>query len=827
MLPSRRRTAPAARPRNARLLFLAALLGLGQLLVGFLAPPTRPDARAYPPLVARGGLVIYPVHEGFAPDGVYPITSREACPPGIERFGSWLGDNATTGRLETPWFPAGNGFELLVAGYPCTHGNSVDLELRRAGQEGGAAVRRRPLRFRDAHEEWVLQRIRLDPGELAAGPVEARLVARDEGTGPAGWLGISAPFREGRHTLLWSLGVLGRFALALGAAITAVVGAGLALRWRARGGGERRAPPWWASLALVPLPGAAWLVGIALVSWRLAPGVDPHLVAAVGLLPMFVLCAGVFARAPARELASATEWRVLNIALLILLLALTKATFSGGPVDELYGDTVSRTLEIGGRSDSRIAFHIVQLVTHGIPPFSPAGSQYFHPWGFSSRGPLPGLVSAPLVLAAGSRVPTTMPGQPWVPFDPEGFAVYRLAMMTLAAAALLPLFAAAGALLGGGQSEAEDHYGLWAVALAALAPFFLHEVYFTWGKSITAGCLAAAAYCLARRRFAPAGALVGVGYLCHPLALLYAPFFGLGAMWLARDPGPGSTPGEQARRGWGVALAAGLRFALPLLGILGFWRLVGLGDRGTSVGQSIFVQYIFMPSQREGFELARWARFRLESLLNTLVPFWLVAFDTADPELNPIRGHSPPVVHFFFQPWNTLPFGFGLLGFVPLCRRLWLAARARAAVFALAALGPLALFTLYWGASLTGMLREGLHPWFLSLVVLAASACPREGRLPAWETFLLTGRAVEVWLMCFLPTLLTFPALPRLAYGWLNAAALGLHLTCLGALTLLCFHVYRGRPAHQDNTTSPSPDPTASAAATPSTGPASVAGSGA
>ncbi len=769
--------APGPAQRRCWFLLAAALLGLAQLPVGLLAPPGRPGLRAYPPLVARGGLEVYPVHQGFVPNGVYPATTPDSAYPGIEKFGSWLGGNESTGRLETPWFRPGGAFELLVAGYPSTHGNSVTLELRRPGDEPpGGATTRRTLEFDDAHERWVWQHVRLRAEESAGGLTEARLVAVDAGTGPAGWLGVSAPFHEGRHTLTWSLEVLGRFALAVGAAVTALAGAGLAWRWqvRARCGGEE--PGGWASLAFVPLPGAAWLVGTALLAWRLAPGVNPAWVSAVGLAPLFGFCAGVFARAPGRTLASATEWRVLGVAGLVLAVALTKASVSVGPAGELYGGTVSRTLEVGGRSDSRIAFHTVQLVAHGTPPFSPVGRGYFAPWGFSSRGPLLALASAPLVLATGAQVPVTMPDQPWLPFDPEGFTAYRLAMMALGAAALLPLFAAAGALLGG------DQRGLRAVALAALTPFVVHEVWFTWGKLPTAGCLAAAVYGLANRRFGAAGACVAVGYLCHPLALLYLPFLGLGALWRAATAGEG----DPLRRG-GRALAAGVRFVVPVGLALGFWRWVGRGEDGQ--GQGFFLNYLFGPSTWQAFDFGVWARHRGESLLNTLFPGWLFFVNSGEPEMNALDHPSPPVVRWFFLYWNTLPFGLGIVGFWTLCRRWGQVARARPGVFALAGVAPFALFAIYWGAAATGLMREGLHPWVLSLLVLAAAAATGTGKgVGPW---LLAGRGVEVLALAWLPTLRTSPLLPRPAYAWVDGTMLALNLAALAALTVACFRVYR------------------------------------
>jgi hypothetical protein len=84
----------------------------------------------------------------------------------------------------------------------------------------------------------------------------------------------------------------------------------------------------------------------------------------------------------------------------VLGLAIDRSLWALGPIGELYGESISRTLEVGGRSDSRIPFVIVQLVAHGTAPFSDLANSYFSPFDFSSRGPLAGLASAQVVLAA-------------------------------------------------------------------------------------------------------------------------------------------------------------------------------------------------------------------------------------------------------------------------------------------------------------------------------------------------------------------------------------------------------------------------------------------
>ena len=128
-----------------------------------------------------------------------------------------------------------------------------------------------------------------------------------------------------------------------------------------------------------------------------------------------------------RTCSTREEHRALLIVGCALGFAIARALWSLGPAGELYAGTISRTLEVGGRSDSRIPFMILQLVANGGPPTAKPAPP-FSPYNFSSRGPLAGLASTPVVLLTGGsrRRPAE---QPWRPFDPQGFMAFRLAMM--------------------------------------------------------------------------------------------------------------------------------------------------------------------------------------------------------------------------------------------------------------------------------------------------------------------------------------------------------------------------------------------------------------
>src|SRR5438105_8166965 len=127
--------------------------------------------------------------------------------------------------------------------------------------------------------------------------------------------------------------------------VTVLIGPGIVLRaWR---------PRWLPSLTYVPLPGLATLIVAGLVTWALARTVSPKLVSDVWLAAALVLIAALALRRPPRidRALSRAERRTLGVAGLLLAVVVAKALWSVGPVGELYGGTVSRTLEVGDRSD--------------------------------------------------------------------------------------------------------------------------------------------------------------------------------------------------------------------------------------------------------------------------------------------------------------------------------------------------------------------------------------------------------------------------------------------------------------------------------------------
>jgi hypothetical protein len=135
---------------------------------------------------------------------------------------------------------------------------------------------------------------------------------------------------------------------------------------------------------------------------------------------------------------------------------------------------------------------------------------------------------------------------------------------------------------------------------------------------------------------------------------------------------------------------------------------------------------------------ANWLLSRFESLCNTVVPLSLFIFDRSDRYMNSVDAPSPPVIQFFLQYWNALPFGAGIAFFcLGLSRLIYVAFRKARAWLVLVFLIPFALFTVYWGASISGMLRENLHAWFLGLMIFAVII---------WKKYLGDSRAF--WAIC-------------------------------------------------------------------------------
>lgn len=660
---------------------------------------------------------------GFIIDGAFPFTKRDDLPSGLATIGSWLGSDEFQGTAETGWLRAAPRFTIMFAGYPRQPGNQLELELR----HHDGTVQRLPYDGPNAGETWQRWSV-----ELPAGVDAVRIHATDASTSAGGWLAFSEPFTS--HPIvgaqLWSLFQL----LTTGClALTVVFGPGLL--WFS----QRPRPL--ASLAFAILPGPLLLAALGLACWILG-GIFPPIAVARAGIALLLAWLGWLAWQRRTGTALPSEIRVVVAASALLAgFAIAKANVSFGPRGELFRERVSRTLAVGGHSDSQISFHVVQAVAHHLGPYAEQTKLYFAPWGFASRGPLAGLMATPLVLASGAAVPFDHPGHPWRPFDRQGFAVYRIACIALAALAGWVVFGLVAALTS-------PAWGLVAATTALLAPFFVHEIYFTWPKLI-AGALVLLAF-LAAHRGKPflAGVMLALGYLFHPLAALSGPFLGL---WLLARPAPGP---------WWTRLITPAWFAFGALTLVIPWQLVGRLAPGGGADQRVFLTYFFIADNVPA-TAATWWQSRWDNFAHTFIPGWLLTADPTHESINSFYEPSDVWVRTSFLWWNTLPFALGLPGFLLVYYAVARACRRAFALTAVTLFAPALLLIAYWGAASTGLMRQCGHALFLSAIVIAIWSLARwpDARSQSFVNAFLhpacfAWRGLEIALMAFGTTLL-------------------------------------------------------------------------
>jgi hypothetical protein len=581
-----------------------------------------------------------------------------------------------------------------------------------------------------------------------------------------------------RATGWWAV----RLLLTVGAALCFVLGPGVALRARLPVESALRNP------AYLWVPGFGLLVVVGSAAWGLADFVDPATVSAVLLLPVALWILWTLRVGRVEALLGRAELATCGLLLLLLLVGLGRATWSQDPEGALYAGQVSRTLDVGDRSDPRIQYHIVQLVAHGRSPESERADAYFAPYTFFDRGPIAGLAAAPIVLTSGADPPLSLPDQAWAPFDREGFAAYRIVQMLLGCTVLL-------SVLGLLVRFLSDRASVAGVALVAGTPFVVHEVYFTWPKLLAASFGLVAMVALLQRRPWLCGLLLGVGYLAHPGLLLAVP--GILLTWaVLLWWGPGrvcdGSPRYPTDHPVGTFVRDVLKLSIGLGIVLIAWRIVTTGRTNAD-----FVAYILESDGVRPVSFGTWVEGRLQLLGNLLVPLRLFLFDRDSRSVNSFFAPSRGVVQFSFSYFVSVPFGVGIAYFPVFVAGLYRFGRRSAALLVAAVGIPFFGFVVYWGSSVAGGLREGLH-FVLLIALLAAFFGHSTGTGPAarssaWAVVVracISVRAVEVLFMLLVPTVLTTGLLGSGEFRLADLASLAAMVGGTAGLTVVTWRAF-------------------------------------
>ena len=502
----------------------------------------------------------------------------------------------------------------------------------------------------------------------------------------------------------------------------------------------------WNNSALLWMPGFLWLVTVGLLAWLCASFLDPQVTVIVLVLPVPIAILIAVIRPSAsqilkRSLFKTGERVVIGLMLLLVLIGIGKATWSSGTEGELYLGTVSRSLEVGNRSDSRIPYNAVSLVSNGETPYGEFGNSLYAPYNFSDRPPMAGLATVGVVLGSGADPPRVTPDQPWEPFDVQGFAAYRVMMIMLGTVVLLGVYGLLRLVVG-------PRLSLAACSLLALCPFVVHETYFIWPKLLSVAFAVAAIVVLILRRPFVAGLLLGLSFLAHPSGIFWVPTILLIALAFYHS---------KSYKKFNYKFSSYFRDLLFILfGFLLFyfgWRIANIGHYRNN-----FSGYIIMANGVTAKSIPQWFDFRWSSLTNSLIPFKAWITDGNSRWTNSINSDSNEFVRFNFMFFSTLPFAVGLIYFPLFIYGLIKFARNFILLFFAAIVIPFIGFIIYWGVTNTGIIRESMHFWFV-LVVLAAflghSVLPSSRTIQIGVRYSATARAIGVLIMLLMTTLST------------------------------------------------------------------------
>jgi hypothetical protein len=747
-----------------RILWLAG--GLALVLAAVREPALKRLARArvLPLVDATASTNWY--SGGFRPDGVYLTTTRGLLPTRAATAGSWVDGDQWEGRAETVWFVATEPrFRVGVAGYPQHAGCKLWVEFRAAD----GTVNRTDCPLTDPREEWNFWEL-TRPSTATA----LRIVAEDRSSTLAGWLAFSQPYSS-PPAIITAAFLHAQLFTTAALALTLVWGPGLLLLGRCRA----------TELRTVVLLGAGplLLAGGGVAIWLCGGIIRPQTLGFVLVAIAWIGLGVVGWRRRFETEISPTLGQLLAVVVLVVAAIVAKSSHSVGPEGELFRGTISRNFQVSDRIDSRYSFYVVQVAAHHVGPAAPDADKLFGPWTFFSRGPIAGLTTIPIVTATGGepQSPPNLPESRWRPFDGAGFAAYRVTMIVLASTVLAALFLVLAPLAG-------ERWALIAAGLVALSPFGLHEMLFTWPKwAATAWLIASFGLAHARRPLG-AGLAIGVGYLFHPLVLLWGPWI---ALWAAGR-------GERNVRAIAIRLARlGVGAAILVVPWMALGAVMPHLPEATVAGQGGFMRYW----ARADWQIATWPTWwktRWMNFANTFIPLhvWLADSSYHHPRFGDVYEPGTRIVKFSFVWWNSLPFAMGLGLWALSLAALVRAFRILRAAAWLLVVAPALFITAYWGMDPLGLMRECGHPLFVTLIALTCLVAAREGG--RWQTLLLHRivpwlQLPETWLMLWLTVLANKRPWPA-EYDQLDTAALALNAVALGAATWLLMRA-RGVPA--------------------------------
>ena len=672
----------------------------------------RPEITAVDRVDGKQSLI---TGSGFAEGGVYLTTTPASYKGALHFFGSWLGSRKSVGAVTSAWYKATPRFNIFIAGYPHQVNNQIVAEVSTADL---STVRVPLMPAYDPGELWLREDVSL---RQVSNAIRFRIVAINGCNCDAGWIGFSEPFAVQSEDWVALVKQAVVLLLATSSAVLFFLFPGLVLRQKCARNGKQ------ISLIWLPVPGLSGLALLGLIAWAGPRAITPKVIIDCGLGLLAIYAVVNFIRIPMESYISAVEQKILLAIVVLIVLGVAKSTYSLGPIGELYRDSISKTLEADGRSDSRISYIDVQLVGLRSKPYSEFANSVFAPYNFSDRGPLAGLAASTIALSGPVQVVAAAPSQPWAVFDPEGFSAYRVGMIAVACCSLIFVFGLARLFL-------PEDWSFFAFLIAASAPFIVHEIYFTWPKLEAGGFTLLGAYLVLQHRYFLAGLAVGAGYLYHPAALLSTPAL-LVLVVLSSIQRGSLLRAKLMANAWGW-IWHGLSMAAGALVWMSAWRRINRRH----FTQGGFTGYLFQ-ADRQTLTIAHWLQSRYDSLANTLIPFNVVLFHRDNWALNSVAGHSPLLVQFFLQYAVALPFGGGIFFFPCLLWLAYLAWKKQRAWLLLVFVLPLLLFALYFGASRTGLLREGLHAWFLGLVIFL---------VVIWRQFAVDSRrfwAVAKWCL--------------------------------------------------------------------------------